>query len=43
MRQEKWVRPDCEDPDAGLRPSIVQVAYTVIYLTLVASYGIYPL
>lgn len=24
MTQEKWVRPDCEDPDAGLRPNTVQ-------------------
>lgn len=42
MTQEKWVRPDCEDPDAGLRPNTVQDTYTVIYLRLMTSCVLCP-
>lgn len=24
MRWERWLGPDCEDPDSGLRPSAVR-------------------
>lgn len=34
MRRETLVGPDCDDPDAGLRLSIVETATIVTYFIL---------
>lgn len=34
MRWERWVGPDCEDVDAGLRPSIAKPASIATHFIL---------